>query len=50
MLKGLDSRLNSDVLYVLRAMGDGDTLALNRYKLSSRRIGAQIIIWAAFAD
>lgn len=28
MLKGLDVRLNAEVLYVLRAMGHGDTLVL----------------------
>ncbi len=28
MLKGLDPRLNADVLYVLRAMGHGDRLIL----------------------
>ena len=28
MLKGLDHRLNADVLYVLRAMGHGDTLVV----------------------
>ncbi len=28
MLKGIDQRLNADVLYVLRAMGHGDTLVL----------------------
>ena len=28
MLKGLDTRLNADVLYVLRSMGHGDTLIL----------------------
>ena len=28
MLKGLDPRLNADVLYVLRAMGHGDTLVI----------------------
>ena len=29
MLKGLDPRLNADVLHVLRAMGHGDTLILS---------------------
>jgi L-fucose mutarotase len=28
MLKGIDSRLNADVLYVLRAMGHGDALII----------------------
>lgn len=28
MLKGLDHRLNADVLYALRAMGHGDTLVI----------------------
>ncbi len=28
MLKGVDSRLNADVLYVLRAMGHGDALII----------------------
>ena len=29
MLKGIDPRLNADMLYVLRAMGHGDTLILS---------------------
>ncbi len=29
MLKGIDARLNAEVLYVLRAMGHGDTLILS---------------------
>ena len=29
MLKGLDNRLNADVLHCLRAMGHGDTLVLS---------------------
>ena len=29
MLKGIDPRLNADVLYVLRAMGHGDTLIIS---------------------
>ncbi len=29
MLKGIDHRLNADVLYALRAMGHGDTLILS---------------------
>ncbi len=29
MLKGIDPRLNADVLYVLRAMGHGDTIILS---------------------
>ncbi|MEM8663790.1 MAG: RbsD/FucU domain-containing protein [Pseudomonadota bacterium] len=28
MLKGIDPRLNADVLYVLRAMGHGDTVVI----------------------
>ena len=28
MLKGIDPRLNADVLYVLRAMGHGDTIVI----------------------
>lgn len=28
MLKGIDARLNAEVLYVLRAMGHGDTLVI----------------------
>ena len=28
MLKGIDPRLNADVLYVLRAMGHGDVLII----------------------
>ena len=29
MLKGIDNRLNADVLHALRAMGHGDTLILS---------------------
>ena len=29
MLKGIDNRLNADVLYVLRAMGHGDALVIS---------------------
>jgi len=29
MLKGIDNRLNADVLYVLRAMGHGDMLVIS---------------------
>jgi len=29
MLKGIDNRLNADVLYVLRAMGHGDVLVIS---------------------
>jgi L-fucose mutarotase/ribose pyranase (RbsD/FucU family) len=28
MLKGIDNRLNADVLYVLRSMGHGDALVI----------------------
>ena len=29
MLKGIDNRLNADVLYALRAMGHGDTIVIS---------------------
>jgi L-fucose mutarotase len=29
MLKGIDPRLNAEVLYVLKAMGHGDTLVIS---------------------
>ena len=41
MLKGIDARLNADVLYVLRAMGHGDTLILSDTNFPADSIAQQ---------
>lgn len=41
MLKGLDPRLNAEVLYVLRAMGHGDTLVISDTNFPSDSIARQ---------
>ncbi|MEO0916725.1 MAG: RbsD/FucU domain-containing protein, partial [Pseudomonadota bacterium] len=41
MLKGLDPRLNADVLYVLRAMGHGDTLILSDTNFPAESIASE---------
>lgn len=41
MLKGIDPRLNADVLYVLRAMGHGDTLILSDTNFPADSIAQQ---------
>lgn len=43
MLKGLDPRLNAEVLYVLRAMGHGDTLVLADTNFPSDYIARQTV-------
>ncbi|MEM7717855.1 MAG: RbsD/FucU family protein [Pseudomonadota bacterium] len=41
MLKGIDPRLNADVLYVLRAMGHGDTVILSDTNFPADSIAQQ---------
>ncbi len=41
MLKGIDHRLNADVLYALRAMGHGDTLILSDTNFPADSIAQQ---------
>ena len=41
MLKGIDPRLNADVLHVLRAMGHGDTLILSDTNFPADSIARQ---------
>lgn len=41
MLKGLDPRLNAEALYVLRAMGHGDTLVISDTNFPSDSIARQ---------
>ncbi len=41
MLKGIDNRLNADVLHTLRAMGHGDTLVLADTNFPADSIAAQ---------
>lgn len=43
MLKGLDHRLNADVLYVLRAMGHGDMLILSDTNFPSDAIAQDTV-------
>lgn len=44
MLKGLDNRLNADVLYALRAMGHGDTLVLSDTNFPADSIARQTVL------
>ncbi len=44
MLKGLDHRLNADVLHALRAMGHGDTLILCDTNFPATSIARQSVI------
>jgi L-fucose mutarotase len=44
MLKGLDNRLNADVLYALRAMGHGDTLVIADTNFPSDSIARQTVL------
>lgn len=44
MLKGLDPRLNAEVLYALRAMGHGDTLIVADTNFPSDSIARQSVI------
>lgn len=43
MLKGLDPRLNAEVLYALRAMGHGDTLIITDTNFPSDSIARQTV-------
>lgn len=43
MLKGIDPRLNADVLYVLRAMGHGDTIILSDTNFPADSIAQQTV-------
>ncbi|MDF1606862.1 RbsD/FucU family protein [Hoeflea sp. YIM 152468] len=44
MLKGLDPRLNAEVLYALRAMGHGDTLIVADTNFPSDSIARQTVV------
>ncbi len=44
MLKGLDPRLNAEVLYALRAMGHGDTLIVADTNFPSDTIARQTVL------
>ena len=44
MLKGLDHRLNADVLYALRAMGHGDTLVISDTNFPADSIARQTVL------
>jgi len=44
MLKGLDPRLNAEVLYALRAMGHGDTLIITDTNFPSDSIARQTVV------
>jgi L-fucose mutarotase len=45
MLKGIDSRINADLLYVLAAMGHGDQLAIvdRNYPETSNALGKELV-------
>lgn len=44
MLKGMDSRLNADVLYALRAMGHGDYLILCDTNFPAESVARQTVL------
>ena len=44
MLKGIDPKLNADVLYALRAMGHGDVLILADTNFPSDSIASQTVL------
>lgn len=44
MLKGLDPRLNAEVLYALRAMGHGDTLIIADTNFPSASIARETVL------
>jgi len=44
MLKGIDPRLNADVLYALRAMGHGDALVIADTNFPSDSISRQTVL------
>ncbi len=43
MLKGIDNRLNADVLYVLRAMGHGDTVIISDTNFPAEAIARETV-------
>lgn len=44
MLKGLDSRLNADVLHALRAMGHGDVLIISDTNFPSDSVARETVL------
>lgn len=44
MLKGIDNRLNADVLYALRAMGHGDLLVISDTNFPADSIARQTVL------
>ena len=44
MLKGLDNRLNAEVLYALRAMGHGDTLVISDTNFPADSIARETVL------
>ncbi len=44
MLKGLDNRLNADVLYALRAMGHGDTLVISDTNFPADSVARETVL------
>ena len=44
MLKGIDPRLNADILYALRAMGHGDTLVIADTNFPSDSIARETVL------
>ena len=44
MLKGIDNRLNAEVLHCLRAMGHGDMLVLTDTNFPSDSVAAQTVV------
>ena len=44
MLKGLDNRLNADVLYALRGMGHGDTLVISDTNFPADSIARETVL------
>lgn len=44
MLKGLDPRLNADVLYALRSMGHGDTIIIADTNFPAHSVAAHTVI------
>ena len=43
MLKGIDNRLNAEVLYVLRSMGHGDTLVIADCNFPAESLAAETV-------
>ncbi len=44
MLKGIDTRLNADVLYALRAMGHGDMVILSDTNFPSHSVASETVL------